>query len=163
MLQATLPVKLGGLSICQVVDVAPLAFLASTLATANIVQTILPVSLQSLPLPFMHETLSQWSQGQSNTPPEGTGAHIKQCWDHQRMYVTADMLLANAPDDLAHTCLLTASTKESGAWLHGLPITSLGLTMDMDDTILKIAVGLRLGTTIMCSPCLSSSKLLGEA
>ena len=83
-LQGILPVTMGGLSICRAVDVAPPSFLASTSSTADIVRTTLPVSLQSLPIPFMHDTLSQWSQGQSKAPPEGTGAHILKCWDHRR-------------------------------------------------------------------------------
>ena len=105
----------------RAVDVAPSAFLASTSATVDFIQIILPVSLQSLPLCSLTVVT-----GQSNTPCEGTGAHIKKCWDHQRMCTTADMLLANAPDDLARACLLTASTKESGVWLHALPISSQG-------------------------------------
>ena len=77
-------------------------------------------------------------------------------------YATADMLLASVPDYLAHARLLAASTKESGAWPHALPITSLGLRMD--DTTLRIA---EIGHYHMCSPCLSSlwgaSRPLGQA
>ena len=153
-LQGILPVTMGGLSICRAVDVAPSSFLASTSSTADIVRNILPVSLQSLPLPFMHDTLSQWSQGQSKAPPEGTGVHILKCWDHRRMCATADMLLVNAPDDLACAHLLAASTKESGAWPHALPITSLGLRMN--DTTLKDCCWFEIGHYHMCFPCLSS-------
>ena len=39
-------------------------------------------------------------------------------------------------------CFLVASCKESGAWLHGLPISSLGLCMD--DATVRISMGLRL-------------------
>ena len=54
-------------------------------------------------------------------------------------------------------------TKESGACLKALPITSLGLRMD-DDTI-RVAVGLRLGTTLCrphaCHHCGSEVDCLG--
>ena len=35
-------------------------------------------------------------------------------------------------------------TKESGAWLRALPVTALGLRMD--DSTVRVMVGLRLGT-----------------
>ena len=55
---------------------------------------------------------------------------------------TVESLLENAPDDLAQVRLLAASAKESSAWLHALPISSLGLRMD--DNTIRVAVGLRL-------------------
>ena len=45
--------------------------------------------------------------------------------------------------------LLSASKKESGAWLYTLPVTSLGLRMD--DNTICIAIGLRLGAPL-CIP-----------
>ena len=52
-------------------------------------------------------------------------------------------------------------TKESGAWLRALPVSSLGLRMD-DDTV-RIAVGLRLGTSV-CGPhqCQHCSAMVDE-
>ena len=55
-----------------------------------------------------------------------------------------DSLLDNAPDDMARARLLVVLTKESGAWLHALPISSLGLRMDGDD--IHVAVGLQMGS-----------------
>ena len=61
----------------------------------------------------------------------------------------AEQLLDEASDDVSRARLLAAATKEPGAWLHVLPVSSLGLRMA--DYSLRIAVGLRLGTPI-CSP-----------
>ena len=51
-----------------------------------------------------------------------------------------DLLLQNAPHDVARARLLAVSAKESGAWLKALPVSSLGLRMD--DSTIRVAVGL---------------------
>ena len=47
---------------------------------------------------------------------------------------------------MCHARLLAAGAKESGAWLHALPIDSVGLRLD--DNSVRIAVGLRLGVPV---------------
>ena len=55
------------------------------------------------------------------------------------MHATFKVLLATVSDPQAQDRLLATTTKESGAWLHALPISSLGLKMD--DEVVRIAVG----------------------
>ena len=64
---------------------------------------------------------------------------------------SAECLLEGAPDDIASAHL---SAKESGAWLHALPISSLGLRMD--DNTFRITVGFRLGLSSPGLPALQS-------
>ena len=52
-------------------------------------------------------------------------------------------------DDKTHARVLASSTKESGAWLRALPVSTVGNLLS--DDALKIAVALRLGAPI-CDP-----------
>ena len=57
--------------------------------------------------------------------------------------------MGNDPDARSQARLLAATSKESGAWLNVLPVSSLGLRMD--DESIRVGVGLRLGVPL-CQP-----------
>ncbi len=57
--QATLPVKMGGLGIRNAVQLAPSAFLA---ASSDLVHRIVPLALQDSPIPNVVGLLVRWSQ-----------------------------------------------------------------------------------------------------
>ena len=65
------------------------------------------------------------------------------------MGVSVEALLAEAQDDEERDRLLAAGDKISGAWLYASPISSMEFRMD--DSCLRIVVGLHLGTSI-CAP-----------
>ena len=148
-LQATLPVRFEGLGVRSAAHVAPSAYLSSTAASADLVSALLPESNHSDLFPFSEAALARWSEGHSDAPPTGAGAKIQKNWDGIVTQNLAFTLLQCASDDLERTRLLAAIDKDSGAWLQALPLTSVGLRMD--DSTLRIAVGLRLGTPI-CTP-----------
>ena len=111
---------------------------------------ISPVSHCSLGIPYAEAALSQWSQDNTLIAPQGPDACRQKKWDEISTIATASALLEQAQDDVSRARLLAAMKKESaGACIHILPISSLGLRMD--DSTLRIAVGLRLGTAI-CAP-----------
>lgn len=56
------------------------------------------------------------------------------------------MLMESAHDNANCASLLAAATKKSGTWLHA--ILNTALVLKLDDSALRIAVGLRLGTTV---------------
>ena len=70
-------------------------------------------------------------------------------------------LQQSAADELTKARLLTVSCPKSAAWLNAFPISSVGLRMD--DEVIRIAVGLRLGLTL-CQPhlCSGSGAEVGE-
>ena len=153
-LQASLPVRWGGLGVRSAVHVAPSAYLSSTAASAELVSAILPESSDTNLFPHTDAALEKWSEGHNGEPPAGAGAKIEKNWDGILTHNLANTLLDEAHDDQERSRLLAAMDKDSGAWLQALPLTSVGL--QMDDSTLRIAVGLRLGTSI-CSPHTSAS------
>ena len=96
----------------------------------------------------------------SHTPHLTTAGHItpahtgreamcQKTWDSAKVAAAADALLNSALDAISHARFLATATKESGAWLHALPLSSLGL--ESDDSTICIAIGLRLATPL-CQP-----------
>ena len=114
-MNATLPVKLGGLEIRSAVSVAPSAFLASTHSTAELVDAILPPYIRTHPPPHLDDAESHWSVGHNCQPPEGTAACRLKSWDYVRTSSTAQRLFDEAEKDDEHSLLLAVSTRESGA------------------------------------------------
>ena len=92
-LQATLPVKLGGLGVRSAVQLAPSAFLASAAASSDFVRHIVPPTLQSSTIPFVDEAERQWLVGDSVSPPEGMARCRQNVWDSIKMKILADALL----------------------------------------------------------------------
>ena len=149
-LQASLPVKFGGLGVRSAVDVAPSAFLASAHSTASLVHSILPTSLSPLFSPVVSCALSAWSSRVPDfQPPSGDDAVSQKIWDQPGVELVSRKLLNGAQSSEDRAWLLAASRKESGAWLNALPLSSVGLRLDDDS--MRIAVGLRLGTPL-CGP-----------
>ena len=64
---------------------------------------------------------------QNYPPPVSPSSSRQKAWDLPHVQETYDQLLQGATDSRSRARLLVAATKESGAWLHALPVSSLGL------------------------------------
>ena len=148
---------------CRAVQVAPSAYLASVAATEELVSLISPADLRALPARSVDVAMSQWSQENTLTPPQGLAAFRQKNWDGISTAASVSALLESADSEVSRARLLATMIKESGAWLQALPITSLGLRMD--HTTFRIAVGLRLGMAIcaahLCHHCGAEVDSLG--
>ena len=143
-MQATLPVKSGGLGIHSAIHLASSVFLSSASASNDLVHHILPPRFVCKEILHVDAALTSWSHGHDHPPPEGLFARRQKVWDACKVSAMADTLLENVQDAQYRARLLAASTKESGAWLNTLPISSLGLRKSRWDYI-------RLGSSL-CLP-----------
>ena len=100
---------------------------------------------------FIHKdtAISVWSQGHCQSPPQDKASYCQKVWDTPRVEAISAALLEQSSDAITRARLLAVSKKESGAWFHAVPNSSLGLTMD-NETI-RVAVSLLLGIAL-CSP-----------
>ena len=94
----------------------------------------------------------------SEEPLAGADAAKERNWDSTKVGVVVESLLAEAADDEETARLLAAGDK-----IHASPISFVGLRMD--NSCLRIAMGLRLGTSIyaphICQHCGAEVFALG--
>jgi len=160
-LQASLPIRIGGLGVRSVSSLAPSAFLASAAGTSALQELI----LSSIPTNIdveVSRTQVQWSTLCKLNCPIGMMAHNQQSWDSLVTQTVHSELLANSSSRQDKARLLAVSAPHSGDWLKALPLSSCGLRLD--DEAIRVAVGLRLGTSL-CEPhtciCGTAVNVLG--
>ena len=126
--------------------------MATAAGCSSIVRQIFPLHFIESADACTKAVLAVWGEDYSQPPPP----HPSSCtWDAPKIKATVDFLLESAANDLTKVRLLGFSCPESGAWLNALPLSCIGLRMD--DDVIRIAVGLRLGLALChphaCSDC----------
>lgn len=147
-IQASLPIKLGGLGIRRAASLALPAFLASAAGTRSIQSAMLGADFMDID-ELVEKLTRRWMEESQCSPPEDDAPRMQSLWDGPLVRKEAMSLRSSCGDAYHQARLGAAASAHSGDWLLALPITSCGLRLD-DETI-RIAVCLRLGATV-CEP-----------
>ena len=145
-IQASLPVRNGGLGIRSAVMLASSAFLASAAGTRNLQDRLLHDVPLTITDPLVEEAFTSWSSKSNAPPPIEQKAHIQREWDCKLISHALQGLSERASDSAAKARLLAMQSPHFRDWLHALPITTAGLRMSGE--VLRIAFGIRLGTAL---------------
>ena len=143
-IQASLPVKAGGLGIRRAASLALPAYLASATSTASLKDLIL---IRSVAAADKYYTLyrSNWSLAYNQSFPLDATACKQRAWDEPIVKDDINHLFATA-FQRDKSRLLAVTSSHSGDWLHALPIASCGLRLENED--IRVAVSLRLDTAL---------------
>ncbi|HSN23938.1 MAG TPA: reverse transcriptase domain-containing protein, partial [Methylomicrobium sp.] len=155
-LQASLPVRDGGLGVRRAQSLALPSFIASATSTKELQAAILSEPDAS-EYAMLSEYMQTWANLYVGAVPNPPASFKQSTWD--RPGIEHDKATVwNSFNDPVDKCRLAAvSTAHSGDWLHALPISACGLRLD--DEAVRVAVGLRLGTNL-CIPHLCPCGLL---
>ena len=93
-LEASLPVRVGGIGVRQATQLAPSAYLASATGCLDLIQQIILPHFQDHPDPYVDDAVTIWSQGHSQPPPSSHTAVRQRAWDSIK--VEATLQLASA-------------------------------------------------------------------
>ena len=154
-IQASLPVRWGGLGIRSVVSLAPSAYLASAASTKELTASLLPARLRDITDSGIATATFAWiklatrnsAEASPVTSPVPPDSSVQRVWDDRCCEIQANQLLQTAEHHVQRARLLASRSSGSGDWLDAMPISSIGLKMD--NASVRIAVGLRLGAPIV--------------
>jgi len=147
-LQATLPIKRGGLGVRLASQVALPAFLASCVSSSDLVQQLLPPHMISFNDQQFDIAADIWKV-RSGLDQSPLLAVSQKAWDMPLVEVTSKQVLSAAHNQAGIARLIAAAAPHSGAFLQALPCSAVGTRLD--DTAIRIAVALRLGVQV-CAP-----------
>ena len=129
-MQAKLPVKQGGLGFRRAIDITLTGFISSLLAVRPLADAILSRVSGLAETGELTVALLSWSLAHIGVcEPEGLSRLSQKAWDIEAARVSFISLL-NSAEQVTRARLLAAASKESGMWLHAVPVPSLGTQLN---------------------------------
>jgi len=145
-IQASLPVRWGGIGIRRAEILSPSAFLASTSASAHLLSCLVPGVVSSFHDQVRDDVLARWVTLSGTAPLSGSDACSQRAWDDGISSAICSSLLVQA-GSVDQARLRASIAPGSGSWLQALPCANLGLRLGSEE--LRIAVGLRIGAPLV--------------
>ncbi|XP_063629995.1 uncharacterized protein LOC134801393 [Cydia splendana] len=146
-LQASLPVRYGGLGLRRISSVSLPVFLSSVHSSADLVGKILRVLPTNYEVTGLDDARNAWlSACPGQDPPYNLKS--QRSWDDALSKLTYTTCLDNS-EGAERARLIAVGCREAGHWLNAYPSPNTGT--HLDGNTLRVAVGLRLGVPI-CAP-----------
>ena len=147
--QAVHPTRYGGLRLRRLVDVALPSYVASLHLCLQVISSCLPSAMTSSATAEREKAVAGWEDAAGgDCASEGDEAQKQKTWDAVLAKKQQELLLSQS-NQFDRARLLSASTPESGAWLHAVPAATIGTLLDPET--LRVAIALRLGAEV-CRP-----------
>ena len=147
-IQASTPVRNGGLGIRRAASLALPAFLASAAATSDLQCSILSRFQLSVDKEVA-TARTHWRSLIDTPTPLGPLESSRRAWDATLLARDLRSVEEAASSPLDRARLLTATAAHGSEWIFALPITACGLRLSNE--AIRVAIGLRLGLSL-CEP-----------
>ena len=148
--QCSLPVAKGGLGIRKASDIALPAFLSSSNGARTTVEKLLPEYVYEQEYQALTHGNLAWAECfNNNDVVQPENPNLQSSWDTLLCDKTYKELLMKQDCPVEKARLLAVASEHSSDWLNAIPVPTLGLKLD--DSSLRLACGLRLGTQL-CEP-----------
>ena len=131
-IQASLPVKTGGLGIRRASSLASPAFLASYSSTVALQNIILMCTVGSIGSHYNQYTID-WSTTFSYSLPSELESHKQRTWDKPNVTTDVNYIFQSSQDTQSKARLHAVFAAHSSDWLNALPIASYRLRLDNED------------------------------
>ena len=146
--QSSLPTKWGGLGIRMATDLCLPAFISSAHGATSGMRTFMP-NYQTDQYQDLQDAESEWATVLLNNAVQPVAKSVQALWDAPIFEKKYNDILNNQTIPAERARLRAVASEHASNWLNALPVPALGLKLD--NTSLRMAVGLRLGYAL-CQP-----------